>query len=338
MKQDNEEFKNIMIIGGAILFVVVVLAAGYLINHRAAPCVGDSCEVATDKPVSTTTGAKTDVAIVDGKAITREDFEKDIDIILFLQGMPLEYKSMVPEGVLLNQTIVQELIFREAIANGYKADLDVIKGEFESKLKKEGMELSDYEESLEGMPFAFDDVMEFYSKQKAMGLFLNDTIFKELNVDSAKARAYYDENTADFITPFEISTSHILVNTSEEALDLIKRLEGGADFAELAKEYSSCPSAPEGGDLGYFSEGAMVPEFEEAAFALKAIGDYTHEPVETQFGYHIILLTGKHEGGQQSFDEVEESIIEQLTLEKRREAIDSYIEGLNEKAEIEILI
>ena len=87
----------------------------------------------------------------------------------------------------------------------------------------------------------------------------------------------------------EIKASHILVKTKEEAEKIIKDLEGGGDFAKIAKEKSECPSKQNGGDLGYFGKGMMVPEFEKAAFALK-VGEIS-KPVQTQFGWHVIKRT-----------------------------------------------
>jgi len=89
----------------------------------------------------------------------------------------------------------------------------------------------------------------------------------------------------------KIRASHILVSTSEEAESVLSEIKAGGDFGELAKKYSSCPSKGQGGDLGYFAKGQMVKDFEDAAFSLKE-GEVSGI-VKTQFGYHIIKLTGK---------------------------------------------
>jgi len=89
----------------------------------------------------------------------------------------------------------------------------------------------------------------------------------------------------------QVRASHILVKTEEQANQIVKRLAGGEEFAKVARRFSSCPSSKNGGDLGWFGRGSMVPEFENAAFeaeAGKVIG-----PVKTQFGYHVIKVTGK---------------------------------------------
>lgn len=89
----------------------------------------------------------------------------------------------------------------------------------------------------------------------------------------------------------EVRASHILVEEESKANELKKEIEDGAEFADVAKKNSKCPSGESGGDLGFFGKGTMVKEFEEAAFSLE-VGEVS-EPVKTQFGYHLILVTGK---------------------------------------------
>lgn len=91
--------------------------------------------------------------------------------------------------------------------------------------------------------------------------------------------------------PMEVSASHILVDTKEEADELKKQIDAGADFAKIAQQKSKCPSGSEGGELGYFGRGRMVPEFETAAFSTE-VGQVS-EPIKTQFGWHIIKVNDK---------------------------------------------
>lgn len=90
-----------------------------------------------------------------------------------------------------------------------------------------------------------------------------------------------------------VRASHILVKTEEEALKLKQETDNGKDFAQIAKEVSLCPSGRNGGDLGYFTKGQMVKPFEDAVFSMN-VGDVS-DPVQTQFGYHLILLTDKQD-------------------------------------------
>ena len=91
--------------------------------------------------------------------------------------------------------------------------------------------------------------------------------------------------------PNEVRASHILVNTEQEARNLLMQIQNGADFGGLAKQHSSCPSGKNGGDLGFFGRGRMVAEFEQAAFSMQ-VGQVSN-PVKTQFGYHLIKVTAQ---------------------------------------------
>ncbi len=125
---------------------------------------------------------------------------------------------------------------------------------------------------------------------------------------------------------------HILLETEEAAREVIALLDGGADFAELAKERSTGPSGPKGGDLGYFTADQMVPEFSKAAAALEP-GQHSAEPTQTQFGWHVIKVEDRRSGAPVSFQEVEPKLREQLA----RDALKTLLDGLREGVEIEIV-
>ncbi|WP_245413654.1 peptidylprolyl isomerase [Mangrovicella endophytica] len=134
-------------------------------------------------------------------------------------------------------------------------------------------------------------------------------------VTDAELKARYDKEVAAMKPVDEIHARHILVKTKEEADAVIKQLEGGADFVKLASEKSSGPSGSEGGDLGFFGPGQMVPEFEKAAFALKP-GEYTKTPVQTQFGWHVIKVEEKRKAEAPAFDTVKEQVRQVVMREK----------------------
>ncbi|RMA43412.1 peptidylprolyl isomerase [Rhodophyticola porphyridii] len=127
----------------------------------------------------------------------------------------------------------------------------------------------------------------------------------------------------------EYNASHILVETEEEALALIADLEGGADFAELAQQHSTGPSGPNGGQLGWFTAGMMVPSFEEAVFALEA--DEISAPVETQFGWHVIRLNESRLQDAPALEDVREELVQGL----RRARVDARMEELTAEADVE---
>lgn len=140
----------------------------------------------------------------------------------------------------------------------------------------------------------------------------------EINDEAMKAR--YDKEIAKAKPEQEVSARHILVKTEDEAKAIIKELEGGADFVELAKSKSTGPSGPKGGDLGFFGRGRMVPAFEKAAFELEK-GTYTKEPVKSQFGFHIIKVDDKRDIAPPSFEQSKEQLRQVMLTESYAEAI-----------------
>ncbi|MGU3573911.1 peptidylprolyl isomerase [Brucellaceae bacterium C25G] len=147
---------------------------------------------------------------------------------------------------------------------------------------------------------------------------LHNEVFKAEIVDKISdedARARYDKEIAALPAQNEVRARHILVKEKKDAEEIIKKLDGGASFEDLAKENSTDGSAAQGGDLGYFGEGMMVPEFEKAAFALEP-GSYTKEPVESQFGFHVIKLEDKRTKQPPAFDQVKDEIRSMIMRER----------------------
>ncbi len=149
--------------------------------------------------------------------------------------------------------------------------------------------------------------------------------------DDSVAQAYakfLEENPPKI----EQQASHILLETEEEAREIIAKLNDGADFAELAKESSTGPSAEQGGDLGYFTSDQMVPEFSAAAEKLQP-GEHSQEPTQTQFGWHVIKVADRREVPQAAFAEMEG----QLRDEMVRDAVEVILAELRDGADVEIL-
>ncbi|MDH3195191.1 MAG: peptidylprolyl isomerase, partial [Hyphomicrobiales bacterium] len=138
----------------------------------------------------------------------------------------------------------------------------------------------------------FQRRLDFLRTRALRNLYVEKEIVGTITPEDIKAE--YDKQSATFQPQEEIRARHILVASKEEAEALIAELDAGKDFADLAKEKSTGPSGPNGGDLGRFSRGRMVPEFEAAAFDLEA-GTHSVEPVETQFGWHVIKVEEKGE-------------------------------------------
>ena len=146
-------------------------------------------------------------------------------------------------------------------------------------------------------------------------------------VTEAAVRADYDKFVADFKPAEERRASHILVKTEEEAKAIKAELDGGADFATIAKEKSIDPGAANGGDLGFFGKGMMVAPFETAAFALTDIGQVS-DPVQSQFGWHIIKLEEKRESAPPSFEQVAPQLQQQLLMSTFNTKVEDLMKGV----------
>ncbi|WP_169546319.1 peptidylprolyl isomerase [Sneathiella aquimaris] len=148
---------------------------------------------------------------------------------------------------------------------------------------------------------------------------------EEMVTDEA-VKAEYEKVTQDFVPEQEVHARHILLKEEEEAKAVIEKLDAGGNFVELAKEFSTGPSKTTGGDLGYFVKERMVPEFATAAFALEK-GAYTKEPVQTQFGWHVILLEDRRDTQPPAFSEMEPQLRNTLTNNSVTGMLDKMKEG-----------
>jgi peptidyl-prolyl cis-trans isomerase C len=152
---------------------------------------------------------------------------------------------------------------------------------------------------------------------------LHNAYFRKHVVESitdADVKARYDLEVSKMPKQEEIHARHILVKTEDEAKAIIKELDSGKDFAEIAKEKSTDPSKSDGGDLGFFGKGQMVPEFEAAAFALEK-GAYTKVPVKSQFGFHVIKVEDKRIAPPPPFDQVKDQVRQMVMRDKYMELL-----------------
>ncbi|MCB1508206.1 MAG: peptidylprolyl isomerase [Hyphomicrobiaceae bacterium] len=172
--------------------------------------------------------------------------------------------------------------------------------------------------------------MAFLRARQLRTSYLIENVASAVNEEAV--RAAYDEAVSSFTPQPEVRARHILVETREAAEEIIGLLEDGGDFVEIARERSTGPSGPQGGDLGWFGRGRMVEAFEEAAFTLEA-GEYTREPVETRFGWHVILVEEKRESAPPPFEQIAPQL-EQAMLQR---AFSETLTGLREGVEIDYL-
>ena len=184
------------------------------------------------------------------------------------------------------------------------------------------------DEKLDETP-EFAELMEVMKREILAQLAMAKTI-EGIEITSGEAKAFYDDNQNMFQKGETVKAKHILVDEEAKANELMEGIEKGEmTFEDAAKANSNCPSKEQGGDLGEFGKGQMVPEFEEAAFAAeigKVVG-----PVKTDFGYHLILVEAHNEASTMAFDEVREQIKGQLMQQKSGDAFNRQLTILKEK-------
>lgn len=175
----------------------------------------------------------------------------------------------------------------------------------------------------------FKDAVKNLSKEILTQMTINK-VLSEVTITDEDAKKFYDENKEKFAEQGTVSAKHILVETEEEAKNIKNEIsEEKISFEDAASKYSSCPSKEQGGNLGSFARGMMVPEFEEAAFKAE-IGEVT-DGVKTQFGYHLILVEDKKEGSEKSFEEVKDMVINQLIQEAQQKKYIDFVMELESK-------
>lgn len=176
----------------------------------------------------------------------------------------------------------------------------------------------------------FKKRMQFIADRELHNIYFKKHVVDAVTEDEVKAR--YEKEIAALPKQVEVSARHILVKTEEEAKAIIAELDAGKDFIELAKAKSTDPNKSEGGDLGYFTKGRMVPEFEEAAFAMEK-GTYSKTPVKTQFGFHVIKVEDKRDAAPPAYETVAQQV-RQLVMRDKYLAI---IEKAKAEQKVEIL-
>jgi peptidyl-prolyl cis-trans isomerase C len=175
----------------------------------------------------------------------------------------------------------------------------------------------------------FDARMKYYRMRALRDSYFENKVRDE--VGETQAKALYDDRIKTIPTQQEIRARHILVKTEDEAKKLAKDVSGGADFAELAKKHSLDSGGEGGGDLGYFTRGQMVKAFDDAVFAMDK--GKVSNPVQTEFGWHLIKVEDKRDRQPPSFDEVKSQIVASLMQAK----LQSTVQEMRGAAKIEIV-
>jgi len=239
-------------------------------------------------------------------------------------------KTLIDAAVAKANVVISNEEVTEAI-NQIKANIPPGQS-LEAALAAQGTSMEELQENIKN-----DMATRKFLEEKTVGI--QDATVEE-------AQEFYDTNPENFVKQESVSASHILIKTDGATNDVQKAemkaqledirakiIAGEMTFAEAAQQSSACPSSAQGGSLGTFAKGQMVPEFEVAAFTqeIDEVGDI----VETQFGYHIVLVTERVEEGVVPFDEAKDQIIAYLSGQKKQEAVAAYIKSLRDSATIE---
>lgn len=242
------------------------------------------------------------LAEVAGTSITVDAFKKELD------NLPPYLKPMAEtaEGKkeMLETMVIRELIIQEAAKDG-----------------------------LENTP-AVKEKLEELKKRLVVEAYLKKKVEEQAKVTDEELKKFYEGNKEKFKTGDQVKASHIIVKTEKEAKDLLAQLKGGGNFEELAKKFSTDGAAAKGGDLGWFSKGSMIPEFEKVAFAMKE-GE-TSGVVKTKFGFHIIKLTGKRAAGARTLEEVKDQIKAAILPGKQQEVFQKLKDDLKKSGKYTI--
>lgn len=289
------------------------------------------------------------LATVNGTDITLGEFNKEMDVMASRMQGRVPPERMGQMRMQMRDQLLENMITRQILIDQVKAqNIEVSAEEFDEAVSMltasipEGMTLNDM---LAQTGTTEDEFKSTLTMELQIRKLLEGQGGETATASDEEIEAFYTENKEQFEQPESVNASHILIgteptDTDEQKAEKRKQLEAireqlvaGGDFAALASEHSSCPSKAQGGDLGSFTRGRMVPEFEEAAFTQEvgAIGDI----VETQFGYHLIKVTEKTPAGVTPLEDVKERLGEYLGNQKQQDVIRTYIEGLREKAKVD---
>ena len=245
----------------------------------------------------------------------------------------------------LGRMIDEELLFQESQAQKISVEDKRVQDELAS-IKQRFPSEKEFNQALAGIGMNQEDLTLKITRGVAIEQLIRANVIQGIEVSDEESRVFYDKNAGMFQKPERVQAKHILIKlegdvTEEQKTQARTKIDAvrqkaveGQDFAALAKEYSEGPSGSRGGDLGYFSRGQMVKPFEDAAFALP-VGEVSGI-VETQFGYHIIMVTDREAASVISYDTAKVQIVEKLRQDKSRLEIQRYIETLRTKAEIQL--
>lgn len=300
------------------------------------------------------TGPNSVAVTVNGANITEGEVDKLIN--MQLAGTPKRSPEVIEQyKKILKQQALEGLIVGRLLDEKVKdANIVVTDEEVTNRLKEiaslqnPALSLEDFKKKMEEYGQNFDEVKGQVRKGLSYQKLIEMQPGGKISVTEVDANNFYTENLKRFEKPEQIRASHILIkpDTSDPNADpnqakaksltkikgLLEQIKAGADFARLARDNSACPSAADGGDLGFFPRGKMEPSFEKAAFAMDV--NQVSDIVETSYGYHIIKVTDCKAAIVTPFEQVKDQIINQLKQRKLGEFALQYVQSLKAGAKI----
>jgi peptidyl-prolyl cis-trans isomerase C len=352
-KKENENIMGVVRV--AIILGAVLISLGTRAGAAEKPAVqagGAAAVKTTDKPAGKAASGETLVATVNGVGISRVEFDRNWEYFLQRSGIPANHADKSGEvdefrKQVLDRLVDEELLFQESTRLRQLAGKESVDAEVE-KARAQFPTAEAFAQALAQNKLTEESLRGVIARNLSIQGFVEKEVAAAVVVSDGEGHEFYAGNRDKFEMPEEAHARHILVQVDEKADektrqsarakadDLLAQLKGGANFEELARKSSDCSSAPQGGDLGFFAHGQMVPAFDQAAFALQP-GEISGL-VETQFGYHIIKLEEKKAAGLVSEPEAGGRIREYLLSQKTEAAVAQRLKTLRDKAKIELLL
>lgn len=287
--------------------------------------------------------------LVDGEVVPPQAIEHELARLVqfYSQHMPeeeLRKQLDVLRSRAIDQAIGSKLLFLEA----EKLNIQVPKEDIDNSIFGMAKELGGMDklrEQLKKQNLSEEIFREQIRRGRRVDILVSQIVSEASEPTEEEARDHFEAHKDEYTKPERVLAQHILITpkdgsdaSKKEALEKIEaireRVLAGADFGDEATKYSDCPSGKNGGSLGWFSKGMMVPPFEQAAFGMEVGG--VSDVVETQFGFHIILKTDHEEPQNADFEEAKESVRDFLHHSKRGELLSKHVKMLRDKAKVEI--
>ena len=288
---------------------------------------------------------------INGKNISRDKLQAQVDHLINQRGLnsggitqPALFKQIQQEVV--DQLIVQELLWQEAKRRNF-----IVEDEFVNERLRQMKSGFDTEQAfqfkIQAGGFTEETYREDIRQQVSVQRMISQGIAPSISISDEEVENFYEANMDQMHRPVAVHARHILIKpesaepeaqqaAKDEAGEILAEIRAGEDFVKLATDRSQAPSAPQGGDLGYFGPGKMVEPFEKAAFALQP-GE-TSEVVQTQFGYHIIRLEDRRGGDTAPVEEVADKIRNYLSQQKLQSEVETLVTTLRNESDVEIFL